>query len=258
MKAGNAEMLNGSGIPFGRIIRDARKRKNLSQEQLGAMVQVKKNAVGAWEAGRSRPDLSSIPELCRILDIPLNVFFGQKMGPARIWEERFLRLNIRNRKLILRQMDRLYQQQQEELPRASRKIISLFLNDAPASAGPVSVLGENGREKVYLALDRLSEQADELIRVNGDSMEPAFHDGDIVFLQYTDSLREGEIGIFVHDDSGYIKEYRKDGLYSLNPDYPPIRFPAGDPVRCVGRVLGKLQADQLATDEEMESAVNAL
>ena len=54
-------MLNAAGISYAEIIRSRRRMKGLSQEDLGSRVSVRKNAVGAWESGRSRPDLSSIP-----------------------------------------------------------------------------------------------------------------------------------------------------------------------------------------------------
>ena len=78
-----------------------------------------------------------------------------------------------------------------------------------------------------------------------------FFDGDQVLVQHTNHLQEGEIGIFVNGDAGYIKEYRKDGLYSHNTEYPPIRFSDEDAVRCIGRVLGTLTQEQLATPEEI-------
>ena len=76
MKSTSAEMLNAAGKAYGDILREYRKKKGMSQEQVGLIAGVKKNAVGAWEAGRSRPDVASIPALCKALELPLNVFFG--------------------------------------------------------------------------------------------------------------------------------------------------------------------------------------
>ena len=47
--------INASGVAYAEIIRERRKAKGLNQEELGAMVSVRKNAVGAWESGRSNP-----------------------------------------------------------------------------------------------------------------------------------------------------------------------------------------------------------
>ena len=55
-KADPNGMNNAAGIAYGELIRRQRKAKHMNQEELGALVRVGKNAVGAWEAGRSRPD----------------------------------------------------------------------------------------------------------------------------------------------------------------------------------------------------------
>lgn len=108
-KENGAEMVNEAGRPYGELIREYRKRKGLSQADLGRLANVKQNAVGAWEAGRSRPDLASVPVLCRELSLPLAVFFGQDSG---ITDEelsaRFRQLNEYNKQVILRQMEMLY------------------------------------------------------------------------------------------------------------------------------------------------------
>ncbi len=250
--AGKAsEMLNEAGIPFGELIREHRKRSGLSQEQLGSLVGVKKNAVGAWEAGRSRPDVSGIPTLCRALGIPLHVFFGMEEEPVpdRLGE-RYERLNAYNRQVILKQMDLLYDMQFQE-PVRPKKLVRLYQNELSAAAGPVSYLEENQGEMVYLISDEMTKDADEIIRVSGDSMEPTYHDGDQVLIQHVNSLKEGEVGIFISGGSGYIKEYRRDGLYSHNRKYRPIRFSENESVRCVGRVLGCLRKEQRATAEDI-------
>ena len=47
-------MTNAAGVAYGDLIRRQRKAKKMNQEELGSLVKVGKNAVGAWEAGRSR------------------------------------------------------------------------------------------------------------------------------------------------------------------------------------------------------------
>ncbi|MBR2823093.1 MAG: helix-turn-helix transcriptional regulator [Clostridia bacterium] len=107
-------MVNARGIPYGDLIRDYRKKKGLSQEQLGAVAHVKKNAVSAWEAGRSRPDMAIIPELCRRLDLPLYEFFGlPPEGQESLFAQKFDRLSSDQQQLILKQMDEWIEAQGE-------------------------------------------------------------------------------------------------------------------------------------------------
>ena len=125
--------------------------------------------------------------------------------------------------------------------------------ETAASAGPGETLDAVRGEQVYVFADRNTEEADEIIRVNGNSMEPTFADGDMVLVKHTGSVREGEIGVFICGDTGYIKEYRKDGLHSHNPAYAPLTFSENEPVHCVGKVIGKVMANAWADDESVRA-----
>ena len=89
--------------------------------------------------------------------------------------------------------------------------------------------------KEYPATDE-NKNADYTIGVSGDSMEPTFYDGDIVFVKRTTDLHMGDIGIFQKDNGIYIKEVGKDCLISHNPKYKPIQNTSE--IRCLGKVLG--------------------
>ncbi len=249
-------MTNASGISYAEIIRRRRREKGMNQEELGARVHIGKNAVGAWESGRSRPDLSSVPVICEALGISLEDFFGLPKEPAKKQEvpecyaARYLALNDYHRQIILRQMDSLLEMQKTAAQK-KRRLIRIFRNDLSACAGPSFTIGEGKGESVWIERTPLTVEADELIRVSGDSMEPEFHDGDQVLVKHTSSLRPGEIGIFTNGDAGYIKIYQKDGLHSLNPAYPAMIFHEGDEVRCVGKVIGTAEKALFARNDEI-------
>ena len=139
----------------------------------------------------------------------------------------------------------------------SRKIIRLFRNELAASAGIGETLDAVRGDEVYLFADQVPETADEIIRVNGNSMEPTYYDGDLVLVAHTREIREGEIGIFLVDNEGYIKEYRKDGLHSHNPEYRTMTFREDQTVRCVGRVIGKLKEEQIPDSETLNRIAEA-
>ncbi len=57
---------------IGKRIRESRKEKNLTQQELSEQVNVSRSAVANWEVGRNYPDLDSIVHLSDILGISLD------------------------------------------------------------------------------------------------------------------------------------------------------------------------------------------
>ena len=88
--------------------------------------------------------------------------------------------------------------------------------------------------------NEINKNADYVIGVNGDSMEPQYSDGDIVYVKKTDHIETGEIGIFQKGNTIYIKKAGENGLISLNTKYPPLTAD-GDRIIVLGKVLGKAQ-----------------
>ncbi len=247
-------------MEYGAIIRQRRTALGMNQAELAALVGVSRNTVAGWETNHSRPDLGTLPALCSALKISLNRFFGQerkRTAEAEKVLEVFFSLEAGDRESILWQMEALRDRRAEQREKESEKLlplprtVTLFRNELGAAAGFGAALGEAQGERITLLADRDTERADEIITVCGRSMEPTFFDGDQVLVQHTKELREGEIGIFLVDNEGYIKEYRKDGLHSHNPEYRTMTFHEGQTVRCLGRVIGKLKEEQIPSREQM-------
>lgn len=85
------------------------------------------------------------------------------------------------------------------------------------------------------------EDADFIFGVSGDSMEPSFSDGDLVYVQKKQILSYGEIGIFILNGECLIKEAGEAGLISHNKKYDVI--PGSEDIICVGKVLGKVATE---------------
>lgn len=82
--------------------------------------------------------------------------------------------------------------------------------------------------------------ADFIIGVNGDSMEPDYHDGDKLYIQKAKDLSIGDVGIFTVWNECFVKELGERGLISKNPAYDDI--PGTEDVKLIGRVLGKVES----------------
>ena len=126
-----------------------------------------------------------------------------------------------------------------ERVRTEKRKINLY--DLPVSAGVGVYLEEESAESISIPNTEKTADADYALRISGNSMEPKYHDGDILLVQACDSVEEGELGIFLLDGCGFFKQYGGDRLCSLNPAYAPILLKDFDEIQCKGRVVGRLK-----------------
>lgn len=152
---------------------------------------------------------------------------------------------IRERATALFELENLKKSATENPPLAEKaenfeeedEPLYLDLFDMPVSAGYGSYVDFPGRESKQVPRTHLTESADYMVRVSGDSMEPRFSDGDIVLVQSTPTVEIGEIGIFILNGQAFIKERGVHELISLNEKYPNIPICEDDRIDCQGKVL---------------------
>ena len=66
---------------IGKFIKECRKKKNLTQDELASTLNVTDKAISKWENGRCLPDVSLFAELCKELDITVNeLLSGEKLN----------------------------------------------------------------------------------------------------------------------------------------------------------------------------------
>lgn len=113
--------------------------------------------------------------------------------------------------------------------------------DGSASAGCGEYISDcECSEYISVAKTELTERADFIVRVNGESMEPDFYDGDRVLVKCQPYVEIGEIGIFIVDNERFIKKQGKGRLVSVNKEYDDVVPGEFTEVRCIGKVIGKL------------------
>ena len=121
--------------------------------------------------------------------------------------------------------------------------ITISYSRLPASAGAGYFLQEENLEEREFPDTPISRQADVVIPVDGDSMEPMFYDGDELYVRLQPAVNVGEIGIFLKGENAFVKKYAEDRLISLNPSYDDI-YPSeseDEQIVCRGKVLGKVE-----------------
>ncbi|MFX3677748.1 helix-turn-helix transcriptional regulator [Streptococcus suis] len=110
--------------------------------------------------------------------------------------------------------------------------------DQPASAGTGQYLNDVKVETIELPIE---VDADFVVPIYGDSMEPEYHSGDYIFVKLSVDLSDGDIGVFAYNGDAYIKQLRITDqgayLHSLNPDYDNIPITADTDFRTIGEVV---------------------
>ena len=245
-------------MEIGQKIRQLRIERGMNQPQLAKQLGVTKNAVTNWESGISRPEVSTIKQICCLMDVSADSLFDLPSKADNIssseWDHlrRYRELTVYDQRSVDALMEAMRVNGQDSFREICKENnLRIPVNTLKASAGSGNPLGENYEtEYMYLRRGRNAYLADEIITVTGDSMMPTYRDGDQLLVQHTQFLRAGEIGIFVLNGEGYVKEYQKDRLHSHNPSYPDVVPCKEDEVRCIGRVLGLVTKDMLVSTRE--------
>ena len=63
-------------IKIGKFISSKRKKKSITQSELAEKLFITDRAISKWENGICLPDVGTMPELCKILDITINDLFS--------------------------------------------------------------------------------------------------------------------------------------------------------------------------------------
>lgn len=80
---------------IGKKIKNLRKNKNLTQEQLAEILGVSSQAVSKWENCISMPDIELLPIIARYFGITMDEFFNYRLD-ALNYKERFIRFMVDN------------------------------------------------------------------------------------------------------------------------------------------------------------------
>jgi len=226
-------------------------QKGIDRNTLCADLDLKYTTVRDWLKGITYPRIGKIELLANYFNINKSDLIENKIATAQssdyLLEEitnTARKLNTDNKKIVLRTSEELLESQNEEetkINEVSEEVIQLYsydYYDHPASAGTGQYLNDVRVERIELPVDI---DADFVIPIKGDSMEPDYHDGDLVFIQTSVDLNDGVIGVFNYNGDAYIKQLVIDEdqayLHSLNPAYKDMPITPETDFRIIGEVV---------------------
>ena len=204
-------------MEFGDVLRQLRRERGLSQEELAALLHTTKQVISRYETKQRVPRLSVVADYARRLGLPLSSLTGEEPAlPAGA------------------------------LPIGGRRRVPVL--GAVACGEPIFSPGD-GTESVTVEDDIACDFA---LIAEGDSMTgDRIHSGDVVYIRSTDHVDDGEIAAVALDNELTLKHVRRlrgpDGsvvftqLLPSNPAFAPIDVGGEGETRCV-RILGKAVA----------------
>ena len=228
---------------LGEVIAFHRRKMKLSQIDVATRladydINVKNAAVSAWEKGYTTPTADTLLALCQILEISdiYAEFIGNNpYNPLNDLNEEGVQKALDYIELLKKSGD--YEKKEAEIFTLPPRIMKVAL--VPASAGDGNYLDEENFDEVEF-YEPVPEKADFGVYLGGDSMEPRFTDGELVWIEKTEYLESGDIGLFFLEGMTYFKKFVQTEagtfLVSLNPKYQPLQVQESHTFKILGKL----------------------
>ena len=268
-------------MEFGQRLKNLRLKQKKTQQDLASSVGVSAVAVRSWEHGNKKPSMDTLIALGAALGTSIDDLLGiaGDFQPAGVilspieknLLDSYQALDQHGRRAVdaicaieKERMDALLKASQpkviniKEAVRVRERYVPHYTT--PSAAG-FNVPLDGADFEMMLVDDTVPEDADYAVDIDGSSMEPYIHDGDMVFVKKDTDLMIGDVGIFCVDGAMYCKQYFIDDdrnliLVSANPAlrhtnvFVPVD--SGSSVTTCGKVLldCKLELPDYLFEEE--------
>ena len=229
------------------ILKELRQKHNVTAKTVAEAVGILPDTYRSYETGRREPNLKTLVQIADYFQVTTDYLLGRapQLDPMKLLisqtdlspeaqEEIYMSLPQEAQAIVLTVM-RMLRENRKKQEKQSRPLIWIKKHQNKAAAGFGYNLSDSDEwEEIQVVDSPEAQRADFAVEVDGDSMEPDFRNGDIALIKFDPDVPVGEVGLFVLDGMGYIKERGKKKLISRNPEYPDIEGEA----RCIGLVIG--------------------
>ena len=202
-------------------LKSLRTERKISQTAVAQYLGVTRAAYNSWEKGKYVPNKKNLEELAAYFNVE-TTFFESEYEIVN----KYLQLNEINQKKLLTMANELYVSQ-----------LYKYQVHAKLSAGLGNFYYEDYEfDTVYFNKDISYDIAS---WIDGDSMEPKYHSGDVALIKKTGYDFDGLVYAVVYNEETYIKkvflEENTVRLVSINDNYKDIIAPIEE-VNIVGVV----------------------
>lgn len=229
-------------------------KKNLKITPLVLECGGTKGVIGGWKKG-AVPNSDIVMKLSVRLNVPTDVLlFGKEKSSLTNQltadEQELFKIyrglsienkaRVRERATVLSELETPVIKEPEQ----EQETIFIEYSTLKVSAGTGEpLIDDTYHDFLKVKRSDLTEEANFAVQISGNSMLPRFKDKEWVLVRSQPDVEIGEIGIFIIDGNGYIKERAADRLVSINPEYDDIYFKENQDIKCKGLVIGTLESD---------------
>jgi CI-like repressor, S. pneumoniae bacteriophage EJ-1 len=226
-----------------------KQEKGYNQQDIVKGSGISQSTLSQYFAGKRLPSKKNAEILADFFEVPIEVIDPRlSNSPAPTTspiQSIYDQLEPPGQRKVITYAEKLRDEQEErrkaKINEVSEKVVQLYgydYYDHATSAGTGQYLNDVRVEQIELPID---VDADFVIPIKGDSMEPDYHDGDLVFIQTSVDLNDGVIGVFNYNGEAYIKQLVIDTeqsyLHSLNPAYKDMPITPDTDFRIIGEVM---------------------
>lgn len=214
------------------ILESKKDEKDISISEIARQLGMAKSAISRYFNRTREFPLNKIEDISKVLDLDSKYVLGfTEYNDITVI---YNKLNdIRQKKVYHYASNQLDEQNQVN------ESTTIYVT-SKLSAGP-GVIDLDPSDVEEIDYSGYVPRHDLAFQVAGDSMQPMFEDGEIVFVERTTDVRNGQIiAVQINEEAFIKKAYIEDNqlrLVSLNSNYADIYANDNDDIRIVGRVI---------------------
>ena len=223
-----------------------RKQRGITQKELAKEVGITASTMTDYMKLRSAPSFGVIQKLADYFgvkksdidttfkeDYTKHLPYASDLLTQQI-TDKVVQLTTQNKKIVLRTSEELLESQKNEEETKINEVsevISLYqvevVSETAAACGFNYGFGYDDTDRETIEVDEQPPRHDIATKVSGDSMQPDYQDGDILYLVDKGlTTYNGDLAVIAYGDRSYFKKiYTENGrlrLVSLNDKYEDI------------------------------------
>lgn len=212
-------------------LKQRRQELGLKQTEIAKKLGISKQSYFAWEKGVAQPTKNNLVKLEELLNVPVGYF--NELEIATLYKK----LNNGNQDKALSYVKSLVEQQNVVSINEVRFAYKVYER---LSAGiGATIYEDTDYDTVYFDKELAHDFAS---WIDGDSMEPSYHNGSVALIRETGFDYDGAVYAVVWNSQTYIKKVYREAeglrLVSINKDYADKFAPYDDNPRIIGKIVG--------------------